>query len=966
MGGTTDSNDTPEQSARRAIDAKLAEAGWVVQSKSESDLSPLGVARRELATDAGPADYALFVDKKLVGIIEAKPAGTILVGAEAQTREYAKSIPAALNAPIRPLPFLYESSGTETWFTNQLDPAPTARRVFSFHRPETLKQWFDDERARLLSMKNAPVAATLTGRMRNAPTLPTAGMWPAQITAVTNLEESIREGRPRALIQMATGSGKTFTAITAIYRLIRWGGARRVLFLVDRGNLGRQALREFQAYAPPDEGKKFTELYNAINLQSSTIPSATKVVISTIQRLYSVLRGEELDEADDELSAWSGRTGMREPPPVVYNKAIPPEMFDVVVIDECHRSIYTLWRQVLEYFDASLIGLTATPVNHTYAFFNKNVVSEYRHEHAVRDGVNVPFQVYEIRTDITQRGGTIVAEPTSIVKRRDRLTRAERWEAIDEDVSYGANDLDRSVIVPDQIRTVLRTFREKLFTEIFPHRKDIPKTLIFAKSDDHAEDILRILREDWPLSNECAVKVTYKPERAKTADGAANDDGTPTTAPPKKGASHKPEELIQSFRNSYYPRIAVTVDLIATGTDIKPLECVVFMRSVRSRALFEQMKGRGVRVIPHADFRSVTPDASEKTHFVIVDCVGVMNDPKNEPPLERDRSIALGKLVDLVRAGSCDQKVLSTFAARLDHIERRLTDDQRALIESATGGPSLRSLIVRVFDALDGDVEQARAREIFNKDVEALTDEQLAFVQEQLRADAVEPFTGNAKLCEALLTVRKQQDVIIDLQSVDSVTHAGPRADLEADYASDQTLISDFERFCKDNQHSLTALSVLYAKPYGQRLARAELMELLQTIQRPPRQWTSERLWAAYERIQRDRVRGASRGKMLTDLISLVRHAMGVESELVSYGDRARQRFDAWIEQQERGGRAFSSEQREWLELVRDQIVVDFEVQREDLEQTPFAEKGGLVRVWQLFGDGFEDIVNELNRELVA
>ena len=261
----------------------------------------------------------------------------------------------------------------------------------------------------------------------------------------------------------------------------------------------------------------------------------------------------------------------REPVPVEYNPNVPIETFDVIITDECHRSIYNLWRQVLEYFDGFLIGLTATPSKQTFGFFNQNLVMEYNHEQAVADGVNVDFDTYRIRTEITEQGSTV--EAGYHVDRRDRQTRKTRWEQLDEDLTYAPNQLDRDVVAVDQIRTVVQTFRDKLFTDIFPGRTDVPKTIIFAKDDSHAEDIVRIVREEFDKGNEFCQKITYK------TTGVA------------------PEDLLVSFRNSYHPRIAVTVDMIATGTDIKPVEVVFFMRNVRSRSFFEQMKGRGVRVI---------------------------------------------------------------------------------------------------------------------------------------------------------------------------------------------------------------------------------------------------------------------------------------------------------------------------------------------------------------------------------
>ena len=952
-----DAASKPEAEARRRIDALLDASGWAVQDRSAVNLSAgAGVALRELPTASGEADYGLFLGNELVGVVEAKKVGDTLGGVEAQTLAYASETLPGLQVPIQPLPFRYESTGVETFFTNGLDPDPTARRVFSFHRPETLGAWLAAEVRRRSGKADAPTAPTLKGRMRLAQQLNRAGMWPAQIRAVENLEASIRDGRLRALIQMATGGGKTFTAISAGYRLITQGGARRVLFLVDRSNLGRQALKEFQAYSAPDDGRKFHELYNVVHLSNNRIDPVNKVVITTIQRLYSILKGEpEFDAALEEESAFDGHGAalVLGPQPVVYNSQIPPEFFDVIVVDECHRSIYNLWSQVIDYFDASILGLTATPGGHTYAYFHQNVVSEYRHEEAVRDKVNVPFWVYQIRTEVGERGATVKASPGLGVIKRNRLTREERWEALEDDLTYSQTALDRSVVAPDQIRTVLRTIRQKLFTEIFPGRSEIPKLLFFAKSDSHAEDILRILRQEWSLSNEQAVKITYK----------AEVDGNGPTAP-----SRRPEQLIRDFANAYNPRVAVTVDMIATGTDIKPLEGVVFLRMVRSKALFEQMKGRGVRVMADADFQAISPDGGSKTEFVVIDCVGVMEVVKADPPLDGDPSMPFRKLLELVRMGNRDEEVLSALASRLDRMERRLTPEQHAELAAVPEAPLLRNLVVHMLDQLNPDLEEQQARELFAVPAtDAPTEEQRHQARKQLLDEAAEPLASNPPLCEALLRIRQAQEITVDVLTADKLTFAGARPDQNLNYETAAGhLTSEFEAYCRENRDQLDALSVLYAKPYRQRITRAKLMELAQAIQRPPRQWTTEALWHAYEQVEANRVKGASKGKHLTDLICLARHALGVEEQLVSFQDQAAERFAGWLAQQANRGRTFSAEQLGWLELIRDQIVVDLEVRMSDLDDPPFAQQGGLGKVYELFGEDLGSIVSELNEVVAA
>ena len=538
---------TPESQARLKIDQLLTDAGWIIQDYKQINLgASLGIAVREYPLKSGFVDYLLIINRKAAGVIEAKKVGIPLSGVETQSDNYSFQLPPKLNCHRKPLPFLYESTGVETYFTDNRDPDFCSRKVFSFHKPETLLECLGQ-------------SDTLRRRLQLLPEIDTEDLRECQKEAIAGLFNSLKHNRPRALIQMATGVGKTYTSVSFIYWLIKLAGAKRVLFLVDRKNLGEQTQKEFQQYVTPDDGRKFTELYNVQLLTSNTIDPVNKVCITTIQRLYSMLRGEAEFEAENEESN-------QQPKDVVYNSKIPLETFDFIVTDECHRSIYNVWRQVLEYFDAFIIGLTATPSLQTFGFFNQNLVMEYPHERAVADGVNVGYEVYRIRTQITEQGSTI--ESGFYVDTRNRQTRAMRWQQLDEELSYGGRQLDKSVVAIDQIRTVIRTFKQRLFSEIFPGRTEIPKTLIFAKDDSHAEDIVRIVREEFGKGNEFCKKITYRTTGEKT------------------------EDLIASFRNSFNPRIVVTVDMISTGTDIKPLECLIFLRDVKSRIYFEQMKGR--------------------------------------------------------------------------------------------------------------------------------------------------------------------------------------------------------------------------------------------------------------------------------------------------------------------------------------------------------------------------------------
>jgi type I restriction enzyme R subunit len=466
---------TPEQEARILIDAKLAASGWIVQTYRDMNLGAgPGLAVTEFPGAHGPSDYLLYVDGKAIGVVEAKPAGTTLKGVEGQSASYADGLAARLPAWRRPLPFQYESTGEVTQFTNWMEPHARSRDVFSFHRPETLRDMAEKEK-------------TLRGWLRDMPDVPAAGLWAKQHTAIVNVEKSLRLAKPRALIQMATGSGKTFTAANIAYRLIRYAHARRVCFLVDRTNLGIQTTKEFQQFLPPGERQTFDKLYNLAFPRKNRFDPVNRVVITTMQRLYSVLTGQpELAEEDEERSSFEGPGAFKKPPvPVRYSEGLPPEFFDIIIVGECHRSIYSVWGDVLKYFDAFLIGLTATPSKQTIGFFNQNLVMEYTHEEAVADRVNVPYDVYEIQTRITSQGSKVDAG--YYVGKRSRKTRAERQEALDQDLIYAADQLDRAVVAEDQIRTVVQTFRDKLFSELFPGRAEVPKTLIFAKDDSDSK-----------------------------------------------------------------------------------------------------------------------------------------------------------------------------------------------------------------------------------------------------------------------------------------------------------------------------------------------------------------------------------------------------------------------------------------------------------------------------------------------
>jgi len=922
-------NQNPEQRARDEIDKQLIACGWLIQNKKNININAgLGVAVREYQTDVGPADYVLFVAGKPVGVIEAKAKdeGYRLSVHEDQAEDYAAAKLKYLNN--QKLPFVYVSTAEVTTFTDFRDPKPRARNVFTFHKPKTLQEWLkksESLRASLLQLSN----------------LPTEGLRECQINAISNLEQSFKHNKPRALVQMATGSGKTFTAITFIYRLLKFTNAKRILFLVDTKNLGEQAEQEFMAFLPNDDNRKFTELYGVHRLKSRHIPDDNQVYISTIQRLYAVLKGQELEESAEEENP-NERWQPKEVPPVEYNEKLPIEYFDFIVIDECHRSIYNLWMQVLDYFDAFQVGLTATPDARTIAYFKQNVVSEYSHEMAVADGVNVGYDVYLIETKISKKGGTLWKG--EYIEHRERLSRKKRYAMQDEDESYSNKQLDKDIVNPSQIRTVIRTFKEHL-PEMFPDRMDsqgqfeVPKTLIFAKTDSHADDIIQIVREEFDEENRFCKKITYR-------------------------ASEDPKSVLAQFRNDYYPRIAVTVDMIATGTDVKALECLLFMRDVKSRNYFEQMKGRGTRVIHFDDLKKVSPSAKiAKDHFVIVDAIGVTQSLKTDSrPLEKKPGVALKELLAAVAVGARDEELFTSLANRLTRLDKQMTDKEKEAFQEKAKGQSISQVVKGLLNAFNPDVLESIEQEIKQQKQGQAPAVIQAAIQEEIEAlqnEAAHVFTGDLNLY--IENVRRSHEQKIDLVNTDEVIHAGWDKD-NKDRA--QETIKTFSEWVEGKKDELIALQIFYGQPYQRRdLTYKMLKEVAEKLIQDKPTLAPLNIWKAYEQLET--VSGQPKNELVA-LVALIRKLAGIDETLTAYDKTVDRNFQQWLFKKQAGILKFSKEQMEWLYMLKEQIATSIHVDIDDLDYTPFDAQGGRGKMWQLFGDEMNSILEELNEALAA
>jgi type I restriction enzyme R subunit len=924
----------PEQQARVRIDAMLKAAGWLVLDYADADFAAHpGVAIREFMTPKGPVDYLLVAERKVVGSLEAKKEGETLRQVEAQADRYADGFEALVKTRDLPryhdrLPFHYISTGTETLFTSRRDPIRRPREVFHFHCPETLAAW---------AVEPTPYRA----RLRQLPPLKTAGLRDVQEHAIRTLEASLADDRPRALAAITMGGGKTRFAVAETYRLLNFGKAERVLFLVDRVSLGDQAKAEFLSFVSPDDGRRFGDLFGVQVLRSNVVDKSASVLICTIQRLYSMLRGVEPKEDPefDEVSSFDLAADGR-PVEVSYNKNLPVEFFDLIWIDECHRSIYGRWGQVMDYFDASIVGLTATPTPSTLAYFDDNVIAEYSQEQSVFDGVNVDQQLYRIRTEVGESGATIDAGEW--IKVRDKLTRAIDLKQVEDEFIYEPEKLDRAVVNFSQIRAVVRTFRDRVRTEIFPGRDEVPKTIFFAKNDQHAEDILKVIWEEFGRGSEFAKKITYK------AEGTV-------------------EENVGAFRNDAKLRIAVTVEQIGTGTDVKAVECIVFMRMVGSRVLLNQMRGRAVRTMDDDDFWQVTPGAAEKgqtkDYSVLVDAIGLTDEDvvlAEAMPTTGDPTIPLQKLLRDIGMGLTDDESLKSAALRLVRLNNKLSDAERDEFASTAGGARMTEVVEGLRNAARPEFQLAAAREQTGKDepsegeLKAARDGLVEHAISQLRRQEV-----RKKLELLQMTVSEQ---LIHIGGHDQLVSAAfIESPLEA-----QGVLESWKAFIEEHQDEYLALKAYFAQPFRRRPSLKDIKELAEAIARPPLRLTPEKVWSAYEALDKDRVRGHG-GKLDADLVRLIRYTLERDEELVPYREVVEQRFQWWLAEQQQAGRNFSPEQLRWLTMVSHHVAQSMSFDPEDdYDLPPFSTQGGVDAAYELFGRDLNGLVAELNEALAA
>ena len=835
----------PEEKARVIIDRMFEEAGWKVVDRDKYAPNITAVAIREgLMVGNREADYLLFLNGKAVGVLEAKRIETDINSdiVQEQARLYTRSCPKWCQAwfPNIPLPLAYVANSRDLMFYDTRKSDSEFEYCKKIHTPKEVKK--------LLGLE---------GDYVGLPTLNPKGLRACQYEAITQLEQSFRNGENRALMVLATGAGKTYTACLAAYRMLAFTPMKRILFLVDRNNLGKQAETEFGTFRLTENGDPFNTIFTVNRLKSSSVPTDSNVVISTIQRLFSLLKGDEITDNDEDDEEIEDKEIM-----LPENPNLPSDFFDMIIIDECHRSIYGNWQKVLNYFSkAKLIGLTATPVPETKAFFNGNIIVNYTLEKSIVDGVNVDCRVYRIKTQTTENGGAILEGDK--VKRETCYTGQVQTINNQETKNYTREELNRSIINPAQIKLILETYRDAIYTEMFtdPQREAnldyLPKTLIFALNENHATNIVQIAKEVFGYNdNRFVQKITY----------SAGDSN----------------ELIRQFRNDKDFRIAVTCTLVATGTDIKPLEVVMFMRDVASEPLYIQMKGRGVRTIGDEQLRNVTPNAYSKDCFFLVDAVGVTEHEKSiTSPSDSatTKLISLKELLEKITHGNVNDNNLRLLASRLSRISHKCEEKDREKFISLAH-ISMMDIASNIFDAL----EQGSLPEYVNVN-ESNT----------IRKALVHNIANEPDAREFLLILNA--GFIETLMPGEDMLISKGFSQEEA-----QATTSAFEAYCEEHKDEIEALRIIYNNQ-GEPLTYAILKDLENKLKFANSKFNTSLLWNSYAIINPPMVKHSStkeEKEALTNIIQLVRYAFHQIGRLESLYPSANQRFNLWCGQNQR------------------------------------------------------------------
>lgn len=870
---------TPEEKARVKIDKQLNSVGWEIVPRDEYIPMSTSAVKEALMQGNTESDYLLFIDNKAIAVLEAKreenPLGEDVEG---QAEDYATH-PQSWYGLWRQnlIPLVYLANGKKILFKNMEKGESEYEELSEMHSPKKMLQ--------MIGAKSEYGAL---------PYLQQKGLRDCQYHAEIQLENALKNGEKKNLAVLATGSGKTYLACLASYRLLNYTSTKRVLFLVDRNNLARQTESEFSLFDRTEHQQSMSNLYSIKRLKRESDIDAD-IVISTIQKLFAVLTGQQLTEgnedAEDEEAKKDEDQSIEEETIQLGNDLkLPPDYFQFIVVDECHRSIYGKWRAVLDYFsEAKILGLTATPTPEAYAFFNNNIVENYSYDDSIVDGVNVPSRIYRIETEVTKYGG-VIEKGSTVVETSTKTGQSTKYKA-ENNYGYTAQALDRSVVNPDQIRKVLTAYKDAIYTDLYPEREEkwayVPKTLIFAKDDHHATEIVDIAKEvfgaefDNDMPANFVQKITY----------SAGDSNA----------------LIRDLRTEKDFRIAVTVTLVATGTDVRPLEVVLFMRDVMSDVLFTQMKGRGCRTIKDEKLREVTPNADTKECYYIVDAVGVT---EHDHPIpsggweSSKKTLSLVQLLEHLSHGEVSDENLMLLRNYCATINKRYEDD-------ALFGKHLDYFITEYGfapRALANNIQDAFDRGI-------LVEYESPSGDNATRLALIAILMNNIKARNKLIEMQKGYSVSI--QDEDTVIYAGFSKETAKDY------IANFEKYINDNKDSIEALRIIYNSE-DTVITHKMLVELRDRLLSENRQYGVYQLWKSYKILDEegnvDELDIKHNVNALTNLIQIVRYAYGKNQKLTSLVVGYAQRFSLYCGQNQR---VLTEDQVDIMKSIAEYVIND-------------------------------------------
>lgn len=881
----------PEEKARVKIDKQLRNAGWDIVARNEYLPNSTSAVKEALMGGNTESDYLLFIDGKAIAVVEAKreenPLGDEVKN---QAEDYAVSPQAWYGLWFEKLiPLVYMANGNKIYFKNMLVEGSDYEELSQMHSPKKMLQ--------IVGKKSEYGALPLIEKR---------GLRDCQYRAEVKFEESLKMGNKKNLAVLATGSGKTYLACLASYRLLNYTPTKRILFLVDRNNLARQTESEFSVFDRTEGQQKMGSLYT-INRLKTEEDIKGDIVISTIQKLFCVLTGQAINDSDEDAEDEKAKADEEKNSKTVIDLGndlkLPPDYFQLIIVDECHRSIYGKWKKVLDYFSgATVLGLTATPTPEAYAYFNKNVIEEYTYDDSVVDGVNVPPRVYRIITDITAHGGTI-EKGTKITETSKRTGKSEIIDA-GTSVEYGASELDRSVVNKKQIKEVLMAYKKAIYEDLYPSREQkweyIPKTLIFAKDDNHATEIVDIAKnvfkpefENDAIPEKFVQKITY----------SAGDSNA----------------LIRDLRTEKDFRIAVTVTLVATGTDVKPLEVVLFMKDVHSDVLYTQMKGRGCRVISDDKLKEVTPNADTKECYYIVDAVGVTESEKHIPKPGPDgsgkKNLSLEHLLERLAHNEVSDENLMLLRDYCSTINRRYE-------ENVLFGRHLDYFITNFGFAprkLANDINTAFTQGTLVEYISPSNDN-------SMRMGLIYCLIGNLQARNKLLEM--QRGYLVETGDNDKVLYAGFSKE------SAKTYIENFEKYLEDHKDDIEALRIIYNSE-DKVITHEMLMELRDRLLSESRQYGVYQIWKNYKLLDEqgdvEALDGKANVNALTNLIQIVRYAYKKSQKLTSLINGYASRFSLYCGQNQR---ILTEEQKDIMQQIAEYIINDGAITVMELNET--------------------------------